>query len=352
MTGAGQPRVVTFGEMLLRLSPEDGGRLFESARLRSGFGGAEANVAVSLAHFGVACEYVTRLPDNLIGDAALAVLRHEGVGVNHVRRGPERMGLYFVEPGADVGNSRVVYDRAGSAFGAVGTGLFDWPTIFRGVAWFHVTGITAALGDGPLAALVEAIGAARACGVPTSIDLNFRLALWRERDPVRIISPLVRQVDMLIGNPHSVRAMLGIEVADDALGTADGARDVAARIATAFGCRRVALTRREVFGASDNRWSATLFDAGTGEFVFGSPWTVGVVDRIGGGDAFAAALIASLLQRRSPADAVEFALAASALKLRIAGDFNRVGVLEVDHLLAEMKAAGDRARRLAGVRPP
>lgn len=346
MSDIERPLVVTFGEMLLRLSPGDGPRLFESEQMRAGFGGAEANVAVSLAHFDIWCEYVTRLPDNLIGDAAVVALRAEGVQVNRVVRGPERMGLYFVEPGADVGNSRVVYDRAASAFAAITPATFDWAAILRGVAWFHATGITAALGTGPVATLGAAIATARALGVPASIDLNYRPALWRDRDPVPIMAPLVRGIDLLIANTHSARAMLGFDVPDDMLATCDGARDLSRRLAQRFECRKVALTRREVLGSSANRWSATLFDCATDEIIASRPWTVTVVDRIGSGDAFAASLIASLVRGRASRDAVEFAIAASALKLRVAGDFNRVRVADVDKLLRGMDAAGARAGEL------
>ncbi len=346
MSAVERPLVVTFGEMLLRLSPGDGQRLFESDQLRAGFGGAEANVAVSLAHFDICCEYITRLPENLIGDAAIATLRAEGVQVNRVLRGPERMGLYFVEPGADVGNSRVVYDRAGSAFAAMTTSSLDWSTIFGGVDWFHATGITAALGPGPITTLSAAIAAARAHRVPVSIDLNYRPALWHDRDPVPIVAPLIRGIDLLIANPHSARAMLGLDVADDALATSDAARALAKRIVDEVGCGRVALTRREVLGSSTNRWSAALFDGATDEIVTSRPWTVTVVDRIGGGDAFAAALIAALLQARTPHDALEFAVVASALKLRVAGDFNRVSVADVDEALRGMIAAAGRAGEL------
>ena len=346
MSRVERPRVVTFGEMLLRLSPGDGLRLFESEQLRAGFGGAEANVAVSLAHFDIACDYITRLPENLIGDAAIAALRTEGVQVNRVLRGPERMGLYFVEPGADVGNSRVVYDRAGSAFAAITAASLDWSTVFPGVAWFHATGITAALGAGPVATLSAAIAAARADRVPVSIDLNYRPALWRGRGPVPIVAPLIRDIDLLIANPHSAREMLGLDVADDALATLDGARALAKRIVGEIGCRSVALTRREVLGSHTNRWSAALFDGDSDKIVISRPWTMTVVDRIGGGDAFAAALIAAQLQARDPADALEFAVAASALKLRVAGDFNRVRVADVDEILRGMEAAGARAGEL------
>ena len=346
MSSAAQPLVVTFGEMLLRLSPGDQSRLFESDQMRGGFGGAEANVAVSLSHMDIRCEYVTRLPDNLIGDAALATLGIEGVQLNRVLRGPERMGLYFVEPGGDVGNSRVVYDRAGSAFSAISPAMTNWPALLTGAQWFHGTGITAALGDGPLATLATAIASARAIGVPVSIDLNYRPALWRDRNPAPLIGPLVQGIDLLIANPHSARAMLGFVVGDDVLGTTEGALALATQLAEQFDCRRVALTRREVCGSTENRWSARLFDAATGTMVSSAPWTVGVVDRIGSGDSFAASLIAALLHDRPLQGALDFAVAASALKLRIPGDFNRLSMNDVDLLTREMVASYRHAARL------
>lgn len=345
MTGTEQPRVVTFGEMLLRLSPRDRPRLFESEGMRADFGGAEANVAVSMAHFGVRCEYVTRLPGNLIGDAAINVLRAEGVDISRILRGAERMGLYFVEPGADVGRSRVVYDRLGSAFAAITPTMLDWTALLADAAWFHATGISAALGAGPVATLTAAIAAARAHGVPTSIDLNYRPALWGGRDPGPLVRPLVQGIDLLIANPHSVRAMLGVDVAEEVLATSDGARELASELAHRFECREIALTRREVRGANENRWSAMLYDAVSREIVASHTWNVTVVDRIGGGDAFAAALIAARLQGRPRADAVEFAVAASALKLGIPGDFNRVTAAEVDQALREIAPANSGANQ-------
>jgi 2-dehydro-3-deoxygluconokinase len=322
--------VVTFGEMLVRLSPTNDRRLFESDQVRAGFGGAEANVAVALSHLGVRCQYVTRLPDNLIGEVALKLLRDEGVKLGDVLRGPERMGLYFVEPGADVGAARVVYDRAGSAFAAITPQMVDWPAVLAHASWFHSTGIVAALGPGPVATLTAAIATARERRVPVSIDLNYRPALWNHCDPLEVIGPIVGNIDLLIGNAHSVRAMLEVKITDAELSTAHGAQDLAKRIARQFGCRYVALTRREVCGVGENRWSATLFESKSGEVVSTEPCTVAVLDRIGAGDAFAAALIASLLQGRRLGSALEFAVAASAMKVRVPGDFNRVSVDDVD----------------------
>src|SRR5205814_8362941 len=186
-TGVSGPRAVTFGELMLRLSPPGPERLFQSPELRTGFGGCEANVAVGLAHLGVPADYVTRLPDNAIGDAALRALAGEGVGTAWIARGPERMGIYFVEPGADIGANRVVYDRAGSAFAAITADTIDWTRALTGAAWLHGSGITPALGEGPRTALAAAIRAARAAGASVSVDLNYRPALWPGRDPRAVI---------------------------------------------------------------------------------------------------------------------------------------------------------------------
>ncbi len=328
-------RVVTFGEMLLRFSPGDGRRLFSAPAMRADFGGAEANVAVALAHLGLACDYVTRLPTNLIGDAARETLLQEGVAVGRVIRGPERMGLYFAEPSGDVAATRIVYDRAGSAFAAITPAMLDWAEILSGAAWFHVTGITAALGPGPLSTLAAGIDAAQGLGVPVSFDLNYRPALWHGRDGAAFVKRLVCGVDLLIANPHSALALLGIDAGADALATAAGARQFGGRLAASFACRRVALTRREVTGPAGNRWSASLFDAACGEIVSSHCWDVSVIDRIGSGDAFAASLIAALLRNEAPQAALEFAVAAGALKLRVPGDFNRVSAAEVGQLLAD-----------------
>src|SRR3989441_2006890 len=199
-------RVVTFGELLLRLSPPGEERLFESSDLVTCFGGAEANVAVALSHFGVRCDYVTRVPDNPIGDAGVAALAREGVGTEWIARGGERLGLYFVEPGADLRTMRVVYDRAGSAFARIEPRAVDWPRVLEGADWFHASGITLALGDGAAATLAGAVGCARAQGIRVSFDLNYREALWRDRDPRPLVEPLVRQARAVVGQTPPLAA--------------------------------------------------------------------------------------------------------------------------------------------------
>jgi 2-dehydro-3-deoxygluconokinase len=331
------PRVVTFGELLLRLSPPGEERLLESPRLEAWFGGAEANVAVGLSHLGVRADYVTRLPDNPVGDAAVQALRAEGVGTDWILRGRggERMGIYFVEPGADLRAMQVVYDRAGSAFARLDPDAFDWPAALDGARWLHVTGITPALGDGPAAALARAIACARAAGgnPRVSLDLNYREALWRGRDPRALIEPLAKQADVLIGNPAAVRAMLGVEADSDALATPERARRLADGLAERFGCRFVALTRREILDAREHGWSAVLYDTATGSLAQSRRHQVRVVDRVGGGDSFAAGLIAALLLGRAPPEALEFAVATGALKLLSPGDFSRVTTDDVERLL-------------------
>ena len=321
-------RVVSFGELMLRLSPPGDERLFQSPALRTFFGGSEANVAVSLAHLGMRSDFVTRLPASAIGDAALSALRAEGVGVRGVARGGERLGIYFVESGADLRPLRVVYDRAGSAFSALDPAEIDWDSLLHGAAWLHLSGITPALGEGPARAATQAAEAARSLGVRVSVDLNYRPALWKGRDPIPVMRPLVTGASVLVGNPGAAAAMLGAgaEAADDI-------RQSAERIAEELGIATVALTHREVISASEHGWSTLLYDRRTAGLHTSRRYQVRVVDRVGGGDSFAAALIFALLEGRECREALEFATAASALKLTIPGDFNRVSADEVERVL-------------------
>jgi len=318
--------VVTFGEMLLRLSPPAEERLLESPALHTFFGGAEANVAVALSHLGLRADYVTRLPENPLGDAALAVLQREGVGTEWILRGGPRMGLYFVEPGTDLRAMRVVYDRAGSALAQIDPQEIDWTRALAGADWFHSTGITPALGDSPAAALATAIASARANDVPVSLDLNYREALWRGRDPRSLIEPLARAAEVLIGNREAVRALLRVEADGDALGQ---------RLAERYGCRLVAITQREILGAREHAWSAALYDATTHALMHSRRHVVQVVDRVGGGDSFTAGLISALLAKQAPAAALEFAVAAGALKLAVPGDFGRATTADVERLVRQ-----------------
>jgi 2-dehydro-3-deoxygluconokinase len=330
-------KTVTFGEIMLRLSPPGFERFFQSPVLQATFGGGEANVAVSLAQFGLDSYYVSRVPANPIGDGAMRVLRGEGVHTGFVQRGGDRLGIYFAETGASQRASTVVYDRANAAVGQIQPGDVPWAEVFAGASWFHTTGITPALGPGVADATMEAVRAARAAGAMVSLDLNYRAKLWTKPQAREIMRPLAAQSDVLIANEEDIQASLGLEVtgADVSGGHLDvaGYRAVAERVVKEFGVKLVAITLRESFSASRNGWSAVLFDARDGGFHQSQRYDVTLVDRIGGGDSFAAGLIYGLVTGRTGDAALRFAVAASALKQTIPGDLNRTSVAEVDRLV-------------------
>jgi 2-dehydro-3-deoxygluconokinase len=338
-------RVVTFGEIMLRLSPPGFERFLQSPVLGATFGGGEANVAVSLAEFGLDSWYVTRLPKNPIGDAAVRALRSHGVRTDAIARGGSRIGIYFTEAGASQRASTVIYDRAGSAISEIESGTIDWPTVLSGAAWLHVTGITPALGARAASATTAAIAAARAAGAKVSVDLNFRRKLWTETEAQKVMRPLVTGVDVVIANEEDLQSTLGVTVEGSDVTTGalalDGYRAAAERVSNELQVGMVAITLRESHSASDNGWSAALWDHGAQRFETGQHYDVRLVDRIGGGDAFAAGLIFGLVTGRPPAAALRFAIAASCLKQTIPGDFNRVSVEEVDRL-----AGGDASGRV------
>jgi 2-dehydro-3-deoxygluconokinase len=339
------PRVVTFGEIMLRLSPPGFERFLQTPVFSATFGGGEANVAVSLAQFGLDSRYVTRLPAHEIGDAAVRALRAEGVQTDFIIRGGNRVGVYFVEAGASQRASNVVYDRAHSAISELEPGTVDWPTVFAGADWFHVTGITPALGDKAAACTREALDAAKTAGVRVSVDLNFRKKLWTEKRAQEVMRPLMRQVDLVIANEEDIQSVLGLEVPNTDVTAGhlnlDGYKRVSQQLSKEFGPSLVAITLRESVSASDNGWSAVLWDNTRSQFLQSQRYDVRLVDRVGGGDSFAAGLIYGLLTGREPHAALRFAVAASALKQTIPGDFNRVSVAEVDRL-----AKGDASGRV------
>jgi 2-dehydro-3-deoxygluconokinase len=309
------------------------------------FGGGEANVAISLAHFGLDSHYVTRVPAHAVGDGALRTLRGEGVHVDHVLRGGERLGIYFAETGASQRASNVIYDRAHASIAGAKPGMFPWADILRGAAWFHVTGITPALGPDVAACTREAVEAARQAGARVSIDLNYRRKLWTEAEARTTMRALATLADVIIANEEDIQASLGLEVTgSDVVGGAldvAGYRATAERVAREFGVTLVAITLRESYSASRNGWSAVLWDSEAGTFHQSPHHDITIVDRIGGGDSFAAGLIFGLVTGRTPEAALRFAVAASALKHTIPGDFNRVSVADVDRL-----AAGDASGRV------
>ncbi|WP_373064204.1 PfkB family carbohydrate kinase [Gemmatimonas sp.] len=333
MSAATAP-VVTFGEVLLRLSPPERERLFQSPSLRTWWGGAEANVAAGLANLGTASQHITILPEGPIGDAAVRALGAEGVDTRHVRRRGARMGLYFLEGGADLRPLRVVYDRAHSAFSQLAPTDFDWASILSGARWLHLTGISPALGDAPLRCVHDALDAAEAHRVPVSLDLNYRPALWAGRDPRAIMQPLAARATCLIANPGAIEVMLGHTTAGNAPEAPEAIRATAEALHREYGCARVATTQREILSASVHGWQAHLWDAATNAMHYGGRYEVQLVDRVGGGDAFVAGLLHQLLADAPLDYAVRFATAASALKLTIPGDINRVRVADVEQLLS------------------
>jgi 2-dehydro-3-deoxygluconokinase len=338
-------KTVAFGEIMLRLSPPGFERYLQSPVFQATFGGGEANVAVCLAWFGCESHYVTRLPPHAIGDACVRALRAEGVRTDHIQRGGERIGVYYAETGASQRGSNVIYDRARSAVTELQPGMVPWTDVFTGAAWFHTTGITPALGASAAASTREAIEAAKASGARVSLDLNFRKKLWTEAQAQEVMRPLVSLVDVVIANEEDIQSVLGLEVAGTDVATGhlnlDGYRAVSERIVREYGVQLVAVTLRESYSASDNGWSAALYDASSGEFHHSQRYEVRLVDRIGGGDSFAGGLIYGLLAGKTPADALRFAVAASALKQTIPGDFNRVTVAEVERV-----AKGDVSGRV------
>jgi 2-dehydro-3-deoxygluconokinase len=338
-------KVVSFGEIMLRLSPPGFERLLQSPLLSATFGGGEANVAVSLAHFGLESHYVTALPPHAIGDAALRALRAEGVRTDHVIRSGDRLGIYFAETGASQRASTVIYDRARSSISTVSPDAIRWDEVMSGAGWFHVTGITPALGDNAAAATRDAIAAARRTGARVSVDLNYRKTLWSAAQAQATMRPLMREVDLVIANEEDLQRVLGIEVrganVTDGVLDVSGYRDAAARVSREFGPAIVAVTLRESLSASENGWSAVLWDAGSLTMHQSQRYVVHLVDRIGGGDSFAAGLIFATATGRPLDAALRFAVAASAMKQTIPGDFNRVTVTEVDTL-----AGGDASGRV------
>ncbi len=330
-------RVVSLGEIMLRLKAPGRERLLQSPALEATFGGAEANVAVSLAQLGLDAAFATVLPANPVGDAAVAELRRFGVDTRLVRRAGDRVGIYFLEAGAAQRPSRVVYDRAGSALAAAGPSAFAWDEVFAGADWFHLSGITPALSAAAADLAIEAVRQARARRVTVSCDYNFRGNLWSYgRGAPEVMGELVRHVQIGIANEEDCQKALGIEADVDARAgrlVPAAVRALAERVLDRFpGLQKQVITLRESFGADHNAWSACLHDRR--EFLVSRRYDIpGIVDRVGAGDAFAAGLIYGLLTFGDDGRALEFAAAAGCLKHTVPGDFNRVSVAEVEALL-------------------
>jgi 2-dehydro-3-deoxygluconokinase len=329
-------RVVTFGEIMMRLKSPDHERLLQTPRLEATFGGAEANVAVSLAGMGVDVCFVTALPPNPLGDACIRELRGAGVDTSRIVRRGDRMGLYFVERGAVQRPSRVVYDRASSAIATAPPDAFDWDRIFEGADWFHISGITPALSASAAELSLRAVRAARERRVTVSCDYNHRAKLWRWGKPApEVMREIVRHVDVGIANEEDCQKSLGIDIAVDVEAgelEVERYRTVADRVLEEFpNLQKQAITLRESRSADHNGWSAVLRDR-SAFFRSRSYEITHIVDRLGGGDAFAAGLIYGLTAYENQQEALEFAVAASCLKHTIPGDFSRVGVDEIEAL--------------------
>jgi len=344
MSNGNAPKTVTFGEIMLRLSPPRHRRFVQADRFDVIYGGGEANVAVSLANYGLNSYFASKLPENDIGQACLNHLRRYGVGTDYIARGGERLGIYFLEYGASQRGSKVIYDRARSAVNDVASGDIDWADAFDDAAWFHWTGITPALGEGPQQALQEALGAATDAGVTVSCDLNYRGKLWSVEEARETMRPLMEHVDVCIANEEDADRSLGLkaEGTDVEAGQLDeeGYFRLAETLKQEMDFETVAITLRESYSASMNGWSAVLHDdkdCRTPQR--SSRYEIDLVDRVGGGDSFAGGLIYGLLAKDSTKDALEFAVAASCLKQTIPGDANHATTEEVE-ALAEGPGSG------------
>lgn len=336
-------KVVTFGELMLRLAPHGYQRFSQAQDYQATFGGGEANVAVSLANFGLQATFVSKLPEHEIGQCAINSLRQFGVDTNHIVRGGDRVGIYYLEKGASQRPSKVIYDREHSSIALASNTDFNWHEIFQDTDWFHFTGITPALSDSLSAICLEACKAAKAEGVMISCDLNFRKKLWSHEKAERVMSELMQYVDVCIANEEDAHDVFGIQACASDITSGklnkEGYIDVARAIKQRFGCDYVAITLRESISASDNNWSAMLYT--NDKATFSKTYAMRIVDRVGGGDSFGAGLIYALLKKKSDKESIEFAVAASCLKHSIEGDFNRVSVTEVETL-----AGGDASGRV------
>ena len=338
-------KVVTLGEIMLRLSTPGNTRFVQSDSFDVVYGGGEANVAVSCANYGHDAYFVTKLPKHEIGQSAVNVLRKYGVKTDFIARGGDRVGIYYLETGASMRPSKVIYDRAHSAIQEASTADFDWDSIFEDVDWFHFTGITPALGENVVEICREACKAAKAHGVKISCDLNYRGKLWTREQARAAMTDLCQYVDVCISNEEDAKDVFGIEAeATDIYAgeiNREGYKSVAKQLADKFHFEKVAITLRESHNASENGWSAMLYDVASNEYCFSKKYDLHIIDRVGGGDSFGGGLIYALLNGKSTQDAVEFAVAASALKHSIEGDYNMMTVSEVEKL-----AGGDGSGRI------
>lgn len=329
-------RVVTFGELMLRLAPENYLRFVQSDKLEATFGGAEANVAVSLSSFGMDARFVSKLPEHEIGQSAVNSLRKFGVDTSYIARGGDRVGIYYCEKGASQRPSKVIYDRKYSSIATASAEDFDWDKAFDGAEWFHFTGITPALSDELAAITLAAVRTAKEKGLTVSCDLNFRKKLWSKEKASEVMGEICKYVDVCIANEEDAKDVFGIEAENSDIegGKLDreGYVSVARQLTERFGFKAVAITLRESISANDNDWSGMLYVASRA--FFSKKYSIHIVDRVGGGDSFGAGLIYAFTHDFSGQDTIEFAVAASCLKHSIEGDYNMVSVEEVKSIMS------------------
>ena len=328
---------------MLRLAPEGYYRFVQATNYGATYGGGEANVAISLAGFGMDAAFVTKLPKHEIGQAGVNVLRQFGVDTSKIIRGGNRVGIYFLEKGASQRPSKVIYDRAGSSIAMASAEDFNWDEIFADAEWFHFTGITPALGDNLADICLEACKKAKERNITISCDLNYRSKLWSKEKAGQVMDALCRYVDICIANEEDAGNVFGIKAAHTNVikgeVNQEGYQEVARQLTERFGFKSVAITLRESISANDNNWAAMLYTGGA--YYFSKKYAVRIVDRVGGGDSFASGLIYTSMQGYDPQAAIEFAAAASCLKHTIEGDFNQVSIDEVMKL-----AGGDSSGRV------
>lgn len=338
-----QKRIVTLGEIMLRLSTPGNSRFVQSDSFDVCYGGGEANVALSCSNYGDSSCFVTKLPEGEIGQSALNALRRYGVDTQFIARGGERLGIYFLETGSAMRPSKVIYDRAHSSISEASVNDFDFDAIMKGADWFHWTGITPAISDAAAEVLKAACVAAKKHGVTVSCDLNFRKKLWSSAKAQSIMRPLMQYVDVCIGNEEDAELCLGFKPSSDVSKgqtDAEGYKGIFKEMMETFGFSYVVSTLRESFSASHNGWKAMIYNGK--EFYQSKRYDIDpIVDRVGGGDSFAGGLIHALVNGASQGEALEFAVAASALKHTIPGDFNLVSEAEVKAL-----AGGDGSGRV------
>ena len=326
-------KVVSFGEIMLRLSPDGYYKLFQKPELNTSFCGAEANVAVALSNFGDEAEFVTALPDNDIGRAACRELMRYGVKTDNIVYTGDRLGIFFAEKGASQRPSKVIYDRKNSAIASADSSSFDWEKIFDGADWFHITGITPALSDSLARISVDAVKAAKKAGLTVSCDINYRSTLWSAQKARLVMTEIMQYVAVCIGNEEDAEIVFGIkagttDVTKGQLDT-DGYKKSLQTVAETFGCKIVAYSQRKSYSASDNGWSGIIYDDEKKQVYTSAQYDIRITDRIGGGDAFASGLIYALHNNISPGNAIETAAAAGCLDQTLEGDFCLFGINDV-----------------------